>query len=125
MRAVSVGGAGDKGGRRRSRGHHGKAHIKARSHGRQPRAMDTNFSTLQEEVEDSGARRTAVHGVAKHRDLVTEQQSQPRSILQGMRFTPKPERFTAVGQVFLFFLGRSAPGRGQGMFRRPGSAGSR
>lgn len=58
-------------------------------------------------------------------DLVTEQQSQPRSILQGIRFTPKPERFNAVGQIFLFFLGRSAPGRGQGMFRRPGLAGSR
>lgn len=61
---------------------------------------------------------------ARH-DLVTKQQSQPRSILQGIPFTPKPQRFTVVGQIFLFFLGRSAPRRGQGMFRRPGSAGSR
>ena len=58
-------------------------------------------------------------------NLMTKQHSQPRSILQGIRFTLKPERFTAVGQIFLFFLGSSAPGRGQGMFRRPGSAGSR
>ena len=57
--------------------------------------------------------------------LVTKQQSQPRSILQGIRFTPKPERFTVVGQIFPFFLGRGAPRRGQGMFRRPGPAGSR
>ena len=78
MRAVSVGGppvggAGDEGGRQGSRGRHGKVRIKARFHGGQPRSMDTNSSKLREVVEDSGAGRAAVHGVAKRQTQLNDQ----------------------------------------------------
>ena len=124
--AVSVGGAGDAGGRRGSRGRHGKCSSK-------PSVMVGSHTQWAPTPVNSGRWwRTEERGVLQsvgwqsvRHDLVTKQQSQPRSILQGIRFTPKPERFTAVGQIFLFFLGRSAPRRGQGMFRRPGPARSR